>query len=311
MDTNCKSTMTEESSGRGGFQEVIRLRHMRRHKMKCEKIVAAFTNKYGASSRFTMRAERNLARARGFPSRLLGSDSEDDDDADNLVMFRRLAEIKACKQSSHKMRAESQLAKSAICSESESEDDEDYAESMCQLLAKRHEEQAQAQAQKQPDSGAAGGNNPKEWNDNNESKCSHSSATFSEDGMDYDVIPKVPEELDQHEHRVYKSLVEWKFRYNNETGREPYNTITQKRTLCELVRMRRNNPRFALRSELSDGAAEDDLLSSVWNIGSRKTSEDGAAWKMLDVLDSDSNNRHLKRSRNVRQPIPKEITCNH
>jgi hypothetical protein len=106
-------------------------------------------------------------------------------------------------------------------------------------------------------------------------------------------MPDEPERLDDDEFQVYVSLRAWRLRRKNELEIEPYK-ICQNRTLCELIRRRRNNAVFARGKEVSE--IESDLLS-VWGIGPSKAAEEGFGWEMLDVLNSSENENHLILSR--------------
>ena len=141
----------------------------------------------------------------------------------------------------------------------------------------------------------------------------------SEEGdevIDYNRMPQNPNELDDDEFRVYISLRAWRLRRKNELEVEPFK-ICQNRTLCELIRKRRNDDQFASRigrkqplnntndgknndtkeAILDDAAVERDLLS-IWGIGPSKSAKDGFGWEILDILNSEENIRFLQCSRN-------------
>ena len=109
--------------------------------------------------------------------------------------------------------------------------------------------------------------------------------------VNHDMMPHQPEELDDHEFQVYVSLRAWRLRRKNELEVEPYK-ICQNKTLCYLIRMRRNDDDFAS----TDDAIEEDLLS-VWGIGPSKAAEGGFGWEMLEVLNLEDNVKLLKLSR--------------
>ncbi|KAL7460932.1 hypothetical protein ACHAXS_001368 [Conticribra weissflogii] len=124
----------------------------------------------------------------------------------------------------------------------------------------------------------------------------------------YDIMPKEPEELDDDEFQVYVSLRAWRLRRKNELDVEPYK-ICQNRTLCELIRKRRNDAQFCLfkldhdfnKSDVSkaltcESAVEKSLLS-VWGIGPSKAAKDGFGWEMLEILASEENIVLLESSR--------------
>ena len=119
----------------------------------------------------------------------------------------------------------------------------------------------------------------------------------TEGKMNYTVMPQEPDRLDDHEFQVYVSLRAWRLRRKNELDVEPYK-ICQNRTLCELIRRRRNEAGFALRRiDEGDADVEKDLLS-VWGIGPSKASKGRFGWEMLDVIDSEENVKLLEKSRN-------------
>ena len=130
----------------------------------------------------------------------------------------------------------------------------------------------------------------------------------AEEMVNYDVMPKETELLDDKEFQVYVTLRAWRLRRKNELEVEPYK-ICQNRTLCELIRRRRNDTTFASRqkgegdtknkkdgNDDEDQAVEQDLLS-VWGIGPSKAAHGGFGWEMLDVLDSKENAELLELSR--------------
>lgn len=114
-----------------------------------------------------------------------------------------------------------------------------------------------------------------------------------EDTVDYERMPDEPERLDDEEFQVYVSLRAWRLRRKNELEIEPYK-ICQNRTLCELIRRRRNDAKFAKGIEVNE--IETDLLS-VWGIGPSKATPDGFGWEMLDVLNTSENENYLILSR--------------
>ncbi|KAL9182328.1 hypothetical protein ACHAXT_012980 [Thalassiosira profunda] len=122
-------------------------------------------------------------------------------------------------------------------------------------------------------------------------------ATFGGD-VDYENVPEVPQQLDAHEFKVYTNLVEVKFKLRKEEERERHNNIIQCKTLCELIRRRRNDAGFASRKSHRGNtkAVKADLLS-VWGIGPSKAAKDGVAWELLEALDAKENTRRLKLSR--------------
>ena len=126
--------------------------------------------------------------------------------------------------------------------------------------------------------------------------------------VDYNRMPQDPEQLDDHEFQVYVSLRAWRLRRKNELEIEPYK-ICQNRTLCELIRKRRQDVNFASQQVNSSSqdeteTVERDLLS-VWGIGPTKVSTGGYAWEMLEVLDMDENCKHLDQSRSIPESVEK------
>lgn len=112
--------------------------------------------------------------------------------------------------------------------------------------------------------------------------------------LDYNRMPDDPERLDDHEFQVYVSLRSWRLRRKNELEIEPYK-ICQNRTLCELIRRRRNDPKFACKGKEVDEIQQN--LLSVWGLGPSKATEGGFGWEMLDVMNTDENEKFLAASR--------------
>mmetsp|Transcript_25200 Transcript_25200/g.53132 ORF Transcript_25200/g.53132 Transcript_25200/m.53132 type:complete len:264 (+) Transcript_25200:65-856(+) len=125
----------------------------------------------------------------------------------------------------------------------------------------------------------------------------------------YDCMPKEPEDLDDEEFQVYVSLRAWRLLRKNELEVEPYK-ICQNRTLCELIRKRRNDAQFcSLKLDHNANKAEGNVASvdestveksllSVWGIGPSKAAKDGFGWEMLEILASEENETLLASSRN-------------
>ena len=116
---------------------------------------------------------------------------------------------------------------------------------------------------------------------------------INEDTVDYERMPDAPELLDDEEFQVYVSLRAWRLGRKNELEIEHYK-ICQNRTLCELIRRRRNDEKFAKEKEVNE--IETDLLS-VWGIGPSKATSGGFGWEMLDVLNKSENENYLTPSR--------------
>lgn len=119
-------------------------------------------------------------------------------------------------------------------------------------------------------------------------------AEVAEEKPSYDTMPNEPESLDDNEFQVYVALRAWRLRRKNELEVEPYK-ICQNKTLCHLIRMRRNDACFASQ-KLSEEEVENALLS-VWGIGPSKAAVGGFGWEMLEVLDEEENGRLLELSR--------------
>lgn len=139
-----------------------------------------------------------------------------------------------------------------------------------------------------------------------------------EDEVNYVLMPQEPEQLDDHEFQVYAALRAWRLRRKNELEVEPYK-ICQNRTLCELIRRRRNDSGFASRrgeeGNAEGGTVEQDLLS-VWGIGPSKAAPGGFGWEMLEILESEENGRLLELSRTIstgeqKSPTSPQVKCTH
>ena len=116
----------------------------------------------------------------------------------------------------------------------------------------------------------------------------------------YSEMPREPESLDDEEFLIYVKLRKWRLIRHRELGLEPYK-IFQNRTLCEMVRRRRNDKNSASASKDEEKVAEDLLM--VWGIGPAKVygnvdSSRGFAIEALKVLNNDKENEVLlQRSR--------------
>lgn len=131
-------------------------------------------------------------------------------------------------------------------------------------------------------------------------KRDDSSISETTESFNYNDTPKIPEELDAHELSVYDSLVAWRYQLKNEAGVEAFNKNISNRTLVELTRRRRNDKMFARRRCVDEETAKEDLLT-IWGIGKSKAAPDGVAGEMLDVLDSKSNRKQLRLSREIEE----------
>lgn len=124
-------------------------------------------------------------------------------------------------------------------------------------------------------------------------------ASVLKEKVNYASMPQEADELDDHEFQVYAALRSWRLLRKNELEVEPYK-ICQNRTLCELIRRRRNDVGFASRQgseEIADVRTVEQDLLSVWGIGPSKATHGGFGWEMLEVLDADENSRLLGLSR--------------
>jgi hypothetical protein len=89
--------------------------------------------------------------------------------------------------------------------------------------------------------------------------------------------PLDADELDDHEYLIFIKLRKWRVVRKRELQIEAYK-ISQNRTLCELVRRRRNEEAFA-----SGADPEQDLLA-CWGIGPSKATVGGFGREMLEQL---------------------------
>tara|TARA_B110000091_G_scaffold208060_1_gene247143 strand:+ start:475 stop:1218 length:744 start_codon:yes stop_codon:yes gene_type:complete len=105
--------------------------------------------------------------------------------------------------------------------------------------------------------------------------------------------PTEPAYLDDYEFQIYAELRKWRLMRKKELEIEPYK-ICQNRTLCELIRRRRNNSKYAT----SSATVETDLLK-CWGIGPSKAREEGFGREMLDVMDGDVVVEWFEQSRKL------------
>mmetsp|Transcript_15665 Transcript_15665/g.22496 ORF Transcript_15665/g.22496 Transcript_15665/m.22496 type:complete len:227 (+) Transcript_15665:3-683(+) len=123
-------------------------------------------------------------------------------------------------------------------------------------------------------------------------------ADISNKGIDYDSTPREPDELDDSEFQVYISLRSWRLRKSRELDIEAYK-VFQNRTICEMVRRRRNDKMFAGREGMKGTSTVEKDLLLVWGIGPAKAEQGGFGWEALDVLDIPENKMLLMASREV------------
>jgi len=107
---------------------------------------------------------------------------------------------------------------------------------------------------------------------------SHTNTLYQEN------LPQEVGELDKYEAQVYNSM---KLCLRG-------NTYDSNRTLCELIRLRRNDVSFASRRANKEDVALEEL-QTVWGVGPYRTERFGS--EILDSLDSKKNTKLLKLSR--------------
>jgi superfamily II DNA helicase RecQ len=108
--------------------------------------------------------------------------------------------------------------------------------------------------------------------------------------FNYENMPFESSDLDDYEFEVYAMLRKWRLMKSRELDIEPYK-VFQNRTLCELIRRRRNNSQWAMSSNPSN-----DLLE-CWGIGPSKVKEDGFGSQALIVLAQKEAEEKLDGSR--------------
>ena len=96
--------------------------------------------------------------------------------------------------------------------------------------------------------------------------------------VNYSTHPQVPQELDDHEFEIYTAVRKWRLDRKNELQVEPYK-ICQNRTICELIRRRRNDKSWALPTS----STRPQELILCWGIGPSKCSTFGI--EMIEILD--------------------------
>ena len=127
--------------------------------------------------------------------------------------------------------------------------------------------------------------------------------------IDYDYLPKEPDELDDDEFQVYTSLRAWRLRRKNELEVEPYK-ICQNRTLCELIRRVRNDPSWGALVVAAEGEggppsekrrrSEEDVAADLiecWGLGPSKVAADGFGPEIMAVIAEEANAKLLEASR--------------
>jgi hypothetical protein len=123
------------------------------------------------------------------------------------------------------------------------------------------------------------------------------------------------EELDDNEFQGFVLLRRWRLLRARELGIETYK-IFQNRSLCEMIRRRRNDATWARAPHSRETAADAvkseeapqatgttadqtifDALTDCWGVGPSKAKEGGFAWEALEVLNGSEIEGHLAASR--------------
>lgn len=128
--------------------------------------------------------------------------------------------------------------------------------------------------------------------------------SFEDIRITYDTIPEDSSQLDDYEFQAFAELKKWRLVTCRDLQIEPYK-IFQNRTLCEMVRRRRNDPNWATGKRCSsaefmssiDSESEPSGLSEFdrivndllmcFGIGPSKSKLDGFAHQALQILNSD------------------------
>lgn len=125
-------------------------------------------------------------------------------------------------------------------------------------------------------------------------------------GLDYDVWPHESAELDTKEFLIYVKLRAWRLAKKNELECEPYK-ICQNRTLCELIRRRRNDSEWAV---IGSPTLEVELVE-CWGVGPAKASDTpkGFARMLVRVMEEDDEITTLleKSRREPELPLQLEL----
>ncbi len=101
-------------------------------------------------------------------------------------------------------------------------------------------------------------------------------------------MPFKPEQLDEHERKVYDSLRNWRARKAREKTEEVYQ-IAQNRTLVELIRRKRRDPNWASGDERD--VYED--LRDCWGIGSYKGRSGHEGFEMIQFMNQNKRIQDL------------------
>ena len=123
----------------------------------------------------------------------------------------------------------------------------------------------------------------------------------------YEEMPRQPDRLDDYEFQIYVRLKAWRLVRKRELNIEPFK-VFQNRTLCEIVRRRRNDPSWAAASLDDEEKIAEDLLE-VWGIGNAKVygcehSRIGFANEVRSVLNGDKKFKELlQKSRDEEKKV--------
>jgi len=118
--------------------------------------------------------------------------------------------------------------------------------------------------------------------------------------IDYGSIPTDSTHLDDDEFEVYAAVVAWRLKrcreITEEKGEmfEPYK-IFQNRTLCEVVRRKRNNLSWGNPSAVTSDEELSSMIKECWGIGDIKAGVGGFGRELVAFIDEDVNLIELLR----------------
>ena len=101
--------------------------------------------------------------------------------------------------------------------------------------------------------------------------------------------------LDDFEFQIYAELRKWRLKKKNELQIEAYK-IFQNRTLCELIRRRRNDINYCISTD--ESKLEEDLLK-CWGIGKSKAREGGFGREVVQVMQNEDIMNWFEESRKL------------
>jgi hypothetical protein len=127
------------------------------------------------------------------------------------------------------------------------------------------------------------------------------------DCINYDNMPLESHQLDDHEFQIFALLRRWRLLKSRELDIEPYK-ICQNRTLCEFIRRKRNDERFA-SSQLSEEGLEESLLE-CWGIGPTKVKPGNFGRLINDNFAEEEIISHLQNSRKMSKMASFETLMN-